>query len=62
VGFYTKTVRKGTSSVTVLVEVEAERYLTGKVAQVTEATLTLVSVDAAGKPIPFSSPGTAHAG
>jgi acyl-CoA thioesterase YciA len=62
VGFYTKTVRKGTSSVTVLVEVEAERYLTGKVAQVTEATLTLVSVDAAGKPIPFSSPATAHAG
>lgn len=60
VAFYTRTVRAGTSSVAVLVEVEAERYLTGEVAQVTEATLTLVSVDAAGKPIPFASPPTAH--
>ena len=57
--FYAQTVRRGTSSVTVRVEVEAERYLTGKTVPVTEATLTLVSVDAAGHPIPFASAPTA---
>jgi acyl-CoA thioesterase YciA len=60
VGFYTQTIRKGTSSVTVMVDVEAERYLSGETARVTEATLTLVSVDSAGNPIPFTSPPTAH--
>lgn len=57
--FYAQTVRRGTSSVTVKVEVEAERYLTGKTVPVTEATLTLVAVNAAGHPIPFASPPTA---
>ena len=51
--------RRGTWSVTVKVEVEAERYLTGKTVPVTEATLTLVSVNAAGHPIPFASAPTA---
>jgi acyl-CoA thioesterase YciA len=59
--FYATTLRTGTSSVTVRVEVEAERYLTGQTVPVTGAVLTLVSVDAAGKPIPFSSPPTASA-
>ena len=59
VALYTETIRRGTSSVTVRVEVEAERYLTGKTVPVTEATLTLVSVNAAGKPIPFTDPPTA---
>jgi len=58
--FFAQTIRAGTSSVTVRVEVEAERYLTGEVVPVTDATLTLVSVDAAGKPIPFRSPPTAN--
>lgn len=57
--FYAETVRKGTSSVSVKVEVEAERYLTGAIVPVTEAMLTLVSVDAAGHPIPFTSRPTA---
>jgi acyl-CoA thioesterase YciA len=59
VSFYTRTVRTGTTSVTVRIDVEAERYLTGEIVPVTEATFTLVSVDAAGKPIPFRSPPTA---
>ena len=59
VSFYASTIRTGTSSVTVRVEVEAERYLTGQAVAVTEAVLTLVSVDAEGKPIPFTSPPTA---
>ena len=58
VSLYTTTVRAGTSSVTIRVEVEAERYLTGDVVPVTEATLTLVSVNAACKPIPFRSSPT----
>lgn len=58
VSFYGRTVRMGRTSVTVLVEVEAERYLNGAVVPVTEATLTMVSVDAEGRPIPYSSPAT----
>ncbi len=53
VSFYTTTTRLGTRSVTVKVEVEAERYTTGATVSVTEASITLVSVDAEGKPIPF---------
>ncbi|HZW09244.1 MAG TPA: hotdog domain-containing protein [Phycisphaerales bacterium] len=56
VSFYTRTVREGTKSVTVEVEVEAERYESGTHARVTTATITLVAVDAAGKPIPFRTP------
>lgn len=59
VNFYGRTVRKGTTSVTVRIEVEAERYTTGETVPVTEATLTLVSVGPDGKPIPFRSPATA---
>lgn len=56
VAFYTTTTRLGTSSVTVRVEVEAERYETGQTVAVTEASITLVAVDSGGKPIPFRSP------
>lgn len=59
VNFYASTTRTGTSSVTVLVEVEAERYATGQCIPVTAATLTMVSVDSTGKAIPFRSPPTA---
>ncbi len=53
VSLHTRTVRCGTTSVTVSVEVEVERHGSGEVVPVTEATLTLVAVDAAGKPVSF---------
>ncbi len=64
VNFYTSTLRTGTSSVTVRVEVEAERHApgpegpAGSVVAVTEAALVMVAVDAEGRPIPFASPAT----
>lgn len=58
VSLYAATSKLGTSSVTVTVDVEAERYTTGEIVPVTRATMTLVSVDASGKPIPFRSPPT----
>jgi len=54
----TTTVSAGTTSVKVGIRVEAERYLTGDVKHVTEAALTMVSVSAAGRPIPFNSAPT----
>lgn len=58
VNFYARTERVGTKSVTVAVEVEAERYLDGMTTPVTTATLTMVAVDPHGRPIPFRSPPT----
>ncbi len=58
VNFYAKTTRTGRSSVTVEVDVEAERYSTGQTVAVTSAHLTMVSVDALGKAIPFVSAPT----
>lgn len=58
VSFYTQTTRKGTRSVTVCVEVEAERFESSEKVRVTTATITLVSVDRNGKPIPFATPPT----
>ncbi len=55
---YTTTTRTGTSSVTVKIEVVAERYMTGETVDVTAADMTLVAVDPTGKPIPFRSPPT----
>ncbi len=54
--FETRTVGTGTSSVRIEVRVEAERFITGDTVKVTEATLTMVAVNAAGRPIPFASP------
>jgi acyl-CoA hydrolase len=51
----TRTIRVGRSSVTVQVVVDAER-MDGAWARVTEAQLTMVSVDAQGKAIPFGGP------
>lgn len=61
VNFYARTARLGTKSVTVQVEVEAERYTGGQTAAVTTATITLVAVDASGTPIPFRAPPTVTA-
>ena len=58
VNFYTKTVREGTKSITVEVEVEAERFDCNQHVPVTTATITLVAIDADGKPIPFRAPPT----
>jgi acyl-CoA thioesterase YciA len=58
VSFLTATERTGTSSVQVRVRVEAERYSTGDIIHVTEARMTMVSVNAACRPIPFNSPPT----
>jgi acyl-CoA thioesterase YciA len=52
----TKTEKTGTSSVVVRVRVLAERYLSADIVTVTEATITMVAVNAAGKSIPFNSP------
>lgn len=54
----TRTVRAGRTSVSVHVIVDAERVATRETAKVTEATVTMVSVDAARRPIPFDSAGT----
>lgn len=58
VSFYTSTQRVGTKSVTVKVCVEAERYESQQTVSVTEAAITLVAVNADGKPIPFDSPAS----
>jgi acyl-CoA thioesterase YciA len=55
VSFYSETVRVGTTSITVRVVVEAERYSNpGKRARVTEAEVVYVAVDAEGKKIKIS--------
>ena len=56
VSLLTCTESTGTSSVKVRIRVDAERYDTGESVTVTEAKLSMVSVDAGGRPIPFSSP------
>jgi len=53
VTFLTRTIRTGRTSVTVEVRVEAERHEGGRNVLVTEAQLTLVSVDDDGAPVPF---------
>ncbi len=62
VSFKTRTIRTGRSSVTVEVLVEAERHSTGDVVRVTDAKITMVSVNAAGQAIPFDSAPTIGAG
>lgn len=58
VNFLTRTEKTGTSSVTVEVRVEAERFTTGDTVLVTDAHMTMVAVNAAGTAIPFNSPPT----
>ena len=59
--FLTRPERLGTTSVTVRILVEAERYLSGERVRVTDALLTMVAVDAEGRAIPFRSPATVTA-
>ena len=60
VRFYTSTLKTGKSSVSVQVIVIAERFDTNELIEVTRAEMTMVSIDANGKTIPFESPPTAH--
>ena len=58
VTFYTRTVRVGTTSITVDVEVEVERLGIGgtrEVVRVTEAEVIYVAVDENGQPSPIKS-------
>jgi acyl-CoA thioesterase YciA len=55
--FYVELVRIGTTSITVNVEVYAERRPADpKVVKVTEATLTYVAIDLGGRPRPVPKP------
>jgi acyl-CoA thioesterase YciA len=58
VNLYATVTKFGTKSITIMVEVEAERFTTGETVPVTAATMTMVSIDASGMPIPFRSPPT----
>ena len=56
VSFYAEVVRTGRTSITVNVEVYAERGRTDtRIVKVTEATLTYVAIDRAGRPRPILS-------
>jgi acyl-CoA thioesterase YciA len=58
VSFYADIVRVGRTSITVAVEVFAQRRSLREVVKVTEATLTYVAVDDQGRPRPVN-PGSA---
>ncbi len=58
VNLYTATIKQGTKSVTIRVDVESERSPSQSPVPVTSATLTMVAVDSRGTPIPFRSPAT----
>ncbi|MCG3124872.1 MAG: hypothetical protein GIKADHBN_03377 [Phycisphaerales bacterium] len=51
VNFFSQTTRVGSKSVTIRIEVEAERYIDGAHVQVTTATLVMVAVNDHGQPI-----------
>lgn len=53
VSFYTKTLQVGRTSVTVFIEVEAERADGSGTVRVTEAKAVYVAVDESGRPIPI---------
>ena len=55
--FFSRVERIGRTSITVKVEVFAERYRSqGEFIKVTEAQLTYVAIDAQGKPEPIAAP------
>ena len=53
INFRTRTHSCGTTSVTICVAVQAERWSTAETIDVTHATITMVAVDETGKPVPF---------
>lgn len=61
--FFASVQRVGRTSVTVQVEVYAERFAAqGRYVKVTEARLTYVAIDAAGRPRPIPAPAAAPEG
>lgn len=60
VNLYAETTRRGTKSVTIKVDVEAERLEDGSTVSVTAATLVMVAIGPDGTPIPYDSPATIH--
>ena len=57
VSFYTKTVKLGTTSITIRVDVEAVRGVDSlQRIQVTSAEVVMVAVNEHGKPIPITTP------
>ncbi len=58
VSFHAEPIRRGRTSVTVRVLVEAERRGGGGTVAVTEAEVTYVHIDAAGKPVPLPAPAS----
>ena len=57
VSFYAETRRVGTTSVTVFIDVEAAgRWQNRETRRVTEAEVSYVAVDDAGRPVPLTSP------
>jgi acyl-CoA thioesterase YciA len=61
VNFFTETVRVGRTSITVRVEVEAERWgggHRGEHVKVTEAEVVLVAVDESWRPVPIAANGS----
>jgi acyl-CoA thioesterase YciA len=62
VSLYTSLINQGTTSLEIKVEVWADRYNEKKMELVTNGSLTMVSVDADGKPIPWSEPSTLSPG
>ena len=57
VSFYSEVVRVGRTSITVSVEVFAQRRSLHEIVKVTEATLTYVAVDDEGRPRPVQAVG-----
>ena len=62
VSLYTSLIKQGTTSLEIKVEVWADRYNENKMELVTHGSLTMVSVDADGNPIPWSEPSTLSPG
>lgn len=63
VSFYTRTLRMGTTSVRIGVDVDAERRMTRELVRVTTAELTMVALGQDGKTRPFrdmASPGPSY--
>lgn len=58
VSLYAHTIRAGSSSVEIGVRVEAHRFQSDELVEVTCGQLTMVSVDSNGKSIPHASPPT----
>ncbi|MBL8767193.1 MAG: acyl-CoA thioesterase [Planctomycetes bacterium] len=58
VSFWTRTIRVGSTSITVAVEVEVERLRSGDVVPVTSAEVTYVAVDDDRRPVAIASPAS----